>query len=169
MIHVYTGDGKGKTTASLGLALRCLGWGKRVCLIQFLKKGDGYGELRSLRAFPGCECVQFGRGELLTPDNVSPFDSREAARGLEHARMVVREKRADLLILDEINFVLHIGLIGIEEVKDLIRNCPAEIEIVLTGRHCPGEIKDLADYVSDMREIKHPYRQGKEGRKGIEF
>ncbi len=169
MIHIYTGDGKGKTTAALGLAVRALGWGKRVSLVQFMKKGSKYGELKSLGDFENCEIIQTGRDELLTPENVQPVDYEEAEKGLEYAEEILREKQADLLILDEINFALQIGLLKVGEIEALVRSCPPEVELVLTGRGCPEELRKLADYVSEIKEIKHPYREGVEGRKGIEY
>lgn len=169
MIHIYTGQGKGKTTAALGLAARALGWGMRVCLIQFLKGGSESGEVKSLKRFEDCECTRFGRAELLTPENVGEIDYEEAKKGLEYARRVIKERKTDLLILDEINFVVHFGLLKLEEVKALIISCPRQIELVLTGRYCPEQLLKLADYVSDIREIKHPYRKGIAGRKGIEY
>ncbi len=169
MIHIYTGDGKGKTTAALGLAVRALGWGKRVRLVQFMKQGRVYGESESLKRFENFESAQFGRCELLAPENIKPVDYEEAEKGLEYAREVLREKQADLLILDEINFALHIGLLKVGEIEALIRSCPPEVELVLTGRNCPEELRELADYVSEIKEIKHPYRKGTEGREGIEY
>ena len=169
MIHIYTGDGKGKTTAALGLAVRALGWGKKVRLIQFMKKGSEYGELKSLSGFKNCRIIQTGRDELLTPENLQPVDYEEAEKGLQHAREILRKKKADLLILDEINFALHIGLLKVGEVEALIQSCPPEVELVLTGRRCPQELLVLADYVSEIKEVKHPYREGIEGREGVEY
>ena len=169
MIHIYTGDGKGKTTAAIGLAVRALGWGKRVQLVQFMKKGCVYGESESLKRFENFESAQFGRCELLTPENVQPADYQEAEKGLQYAKGILGEKKADLLILDEINFALQIGLLKVGEIEALIRSCPPEVELVLTGRSCPEELLVLADYVSEIEEIKHPYREGTEAREGIEY
>ncbi|MCX6348848.1 MAG: cob(I)yrinic acid a,c-diamide adenosyltransferase [Candidatus Aureabacteria bacterium] len=169
LIQVYTGDGKGKTTAAVGLAARALGWGKKVCLIQFMKGGACYGELKILGKIRGCRTARFGRGCLLRKGTIKPIDRREAEKGLAFAGEVVAERKADVVILDEINVAVHFGLIPREEVTKLIQRCPKRIELVLIGRRCPREIMRLADYVSDIREIKHPYRKGVQGRRGIEY
>ena len=168
MIHVYTGNGKGKTTAALGLALRSLGRGRRVALLQFLKLRET-GEVRGLAEFKNCTIQQFGRENFITEETADELDRQLAEEGCSRAEEILRDKAADLVILDEINVVLHFNLIEIARVTDLIAACPPEIELVLTGRDCPPEIISLADYVSEIKEIKHPYRNGITARKGIEY
>ncbi len=168
MIHVYTGNGKGKTTASLGLALRSLGWGRRVALLQFLKLRET-GELRGLAGFKNCIIRQFGREDFITEETANDMDRQLAEEGCLKAEEILRDKTADLVILDEINVALHMKLIEITRVMDLIKACPPEIELVLTGRDCPPEIISLADYISEIKEIKHPYRKGIIAREGIEY
>ncbi len=165
MIHVYTGDGKGKTTAALGLALRSLGWGKRVCLIQFLK-AQASGEVEALTRFENCRVFRFGSRECLLDRPVSREDRRAAREGLKRAEEILREKAADLLILDEINVADRPATAGDGRVRNLIEICPPAVEMVLTGRNCPAEILAVADYVSDVREITHPYRKGIAERQG---
>ena len=168
MIHVYTGPGKGKTSAALGTALRSLGWGNRVALIRFLKNRPS-GECRALTAFDNCVIHRFGRGVLLTRDTIVPEDCRLAEEGLRRARETVKKRRADLLILDEINVALFFDLLAPEDILSLIDHTPPEIELILTGRNCPPEIIRRADYVTRFEEISHPYQRGIQGRRGIEY
>ena len=168
MIQVYTGNGKGKTTAAIGLALRSLGRGRRVALLQFLKLNET-GEMRGLSRFENCQVQQFGTSDFITEETARELDRQLAQEGCSRAEEILRDKSADLVILDEINVVLHFKLIEIARVTDLIAACPPEIELVLTGRDCPPEIISLADYVSEIKEIKHPYRNGITARKGIEY
>ena len=168
MIQVYTGNGKGKTTAAIGLALRSLGRGRRVALLQFLKLNET-GEMRGLSRFENCQVQQFGTSDFITEETAKELDRQLAQEGCSRAEEILCDKAADLVILDEINVALHLKLIKLERVIDLIAACPPEIELVLTGRDCPQEIISLADYVSEIKEIKHPYRKGIIAREGIEF
>jgi len=168
MIHVYTGNGKGKTTAAIGLALRSLGRGRRVALLQFLK-GRETGEIKGLARFENCKIRQFGTEDLITEGAAGEIDRQLAEEGCLWAEEILRDKSADLVILDEINVALHMKLVEITRVTDLIANCPPEIEMVLTGRNCPPEIIDLADYAGEIKEIKHPYQKGTIAREGIEY
>jgi len=168
MIHVYTGNGKGKTTAAIGLALRSLGWGSRVALLQFLKL-NASGELRGLARFKNCKVQQFGTENFITEETADELDRQLAEDGCSRAEEILSDKSADLVILDEINVALHLKLIEIKRIIDMIAVCPPEIELVLTGRDCPSEIISLADYVSEIKEIKHPYRNGITAREGIEY
>jgi cob(I)alamin adenosyltransferase len=169
MIQVYTGDGKGKTTAALGQALRALGHGMKVYMIQFMK-GRTYGELITCReCLPDFTIVMSGRDEFVNKEAPEEIDLRMAREGFELARKVVEEGRHHMLILDEINVAMDYGLLPLREVMDFLRSCPEEMEIVCTGRYAPPEIVELADLVSEVREIKHHYRRGVEMRKGIEY
>ena len=168
MIQIYTGNGKGKTTAALGLALRALGWGKRVRIVQFLKQSTT-GELKGLARFENCEIRQFGRDQFITRQTAEAIDHRLAKEGFARAEEIIRAQDVDLLILDEINVALDLNLLDLDRVRDLIKLCPPEIELVLTGRDAPPGIISLADYVSEIKEIKHPYQKGRMARKGIEY
>ena len=168
MIHIYTGPGKGKTSAALGTALRSLGWGRQVVIIQFLKNRPG-GEERALEAFDNCVIHRFGRGVFLRPETIQPEDRRLAAAGLERARAVVEKQRADLLILDEINVALFFNLLSPGDILTLIDQAPPEIELILTGRKCPPEIIRRADYATRFEEVAHPGRRGVAARQGIEY
>ena len=169
LVQVYTGDGKGKTTAAFGLALRALGRGLRVFIIQFLKGGFDFGELHVADKLPGLEVRAFGCGRFITASGPSQEDIEEAQKALKLAREVVMSGEYDIVILDEVNVALHFGLVELEDVLDLIRNKPEHVELVLTGRRAPEELIEVADLVTDMREVKHPYRRGMPPRPGIEF
>ncbi|MBS3102341.1 cob(I)yrinic acid a,c-diamide adenosyltransferase [Candidatus Woesearchaeota archaeon] len=183
LVHIITGDGKGKTTAAIGLAVRALGSNLRIYMIQFLKSGTT-GELFTIQKYlPGMNIIQFGvdavreRQQKLDEftDKGSKFtfnpdeEEREAAlMGFEHAKKIINSKEYDLVILDEINVVLDKGLIPINEVLELIKN-HGNVEMVFTGRDAPKEIIDAADYVNVVQKVKNPWDKGIKARKGIEF
>jgi cob(I)alamin adenosyltransferase len=167
-IQLYTGDGKGKTTAALGAALRAAGHGRRVVMIQFMK-GRLYGELEAAKRLEGFTIEQYGRDEFVDPKNPAPVDRDFAARGWRRAEELVREGGPDMLILDEINVAVAFGLIELERVLSFMREKPAPLELILTGRYAPAEMIALADTVTEMREIRHHYTSGVPARKGIEY
>ncbi|MCU0586102.1 MAG: cob(I)yrinic acid a,c-diamide adenosyltransferase [Desulfobacterales bacterium] len=166
-VQVYTGDGKGKTTAALGLALRAAGAGFAVFILQFLKRGD-YSEIDALKALSDRITVeQFGRGCLIrgAPE---PEDIAEGRRGLARAREVLRAGRHAVVILDEANVAAALGLFPAQELLDLIGLKPEATELVLTGRYAASEIIAQADLVTEMKALKHYYDQGVPARTGIE-
>ena len=183
LVHVVTGDGKGKTTSGLGLAVRALGSNLRVYMLQFLKSGNT-GELFTIKKhLPGMEIIQFGvdaikeRQQKLDAfvDKGSKFvfntddEEREAAMmGFEHAKKVISSGDYGLVILDEINVVLDKGLIPIKDVLDIIES-HGKVELYFTGRDAPQEIIEKADYVNIVKSIKHPWQKGIKARKGIEY
>jgi cob(I)alamin adenosyltransferase len=167
-IQLYTGNGKGKTTAALGAALRALGHGKRVAMIQFMK-GRLYGELAAAAKLDGFTIEQHGRDEFVDAANPAPVDRELAARGWRRAGELVREEGLDMLILDEINIAVSYGLVELAEVLSFMRAKPERLELILTGRYAPKEMMDLADTVTEMREIRHHYSRGVAARKGIEY
>lgn len=170
LLHVYTGRGKGKTTCALGLAVRALGHGANVTFIQFMKGWKNYGELTTASKLEGLEIIQTGRPDYVYKGREEPEDYEEARRGMEIAREIIAApENCDMLVLDEINVALEYGLISLESVIDLINNRPFEMELVLTGRDACREIIELADLVTEMREVKHPYKLGILARKGVEF
>ncbi|HUW65659.1 MAG TPA: cob(I)yrinic acid a,c-diamide adenosyltransferase [Spirochaetia bacterium] len=169
MVQVYTGNGKGKTTAVLGLALRSAGHGKRVFMLQFMKGSPDYGEVRAAALLPGFTLVQSGLPTFVDKANPSPEDLRLAAAGLARARQEITGGGWDLVILDEINVALDYGLLRVEDVEELIASRPAEMELVLTGRYANDRIIALADLVSEVKLVKHPYYRGVEAREGIEY
>jgi cob(I)alamin adenosyltransferase len=170
MIQVYTGDGKGKTTAALGLACRAVGHGFKVIMIQFLKGNMEYGEIATAKKLaPYLTIKQMGRGCLLKKsNNPEPEDIRAAQDGVALAHEVLQKGDYDIVILDEITVALDLGLIDTKAVLRLMDERPPHVELVLTGRYAPPEIIERADLVTEMEEIKHYYRQGIEARMGIE-
>jgi cob(I)alamin adenosyltransferase len=169
MVQIYTGDGKGKTTAALGLALRASGQGLRVYIIQFMKGWPFYGELESVKHLPGVTLRQFGRPDFVSKEHPDPEDIRQAGEALDHAREVVVSGQYDLVILDEINVALEFGLVPLADVTSLLEQRPPRVELVLTGRWAPPGLIARADLVTEMLAIKHPYNDGVQARKGIEF
>jgi len=169
MIQVYTGEGKGKTTAAFGLALRALGNGKKVVIVQFMKGRKDVGELKMGAKLQGLEIHQFGRPEFVDPMNPLPIDFELAKEGLKFAQRALKEKKPDLLILDEVNVALKFGLLKTADVLALLKSAPKNMEIVLTGRGAPKEIIEKADLVTEMKEVTHPFESGVPAREGVEF
>ncbi|NIT36100.1 MAG: cob(I)yrinic acid a,c-diamide adenosyltransferase [candidate division Zixibacteria bacterium] len=168
-VQVYTGDGKGKTTAALGLALRAWGHGARVLVIQFMKGRINYGELEAARRLEGFDVEQYGRESFVDRDEPAAEDVALAAEALARARQVAGANEYDLVILDEVNVAADYGLIKTEDILDLIAKKPPEMELVLTGRRPPAGFVEAADLVSEVQETKHHYRIGIPARKGIEY
>jgi cob(I)alamin adenosyltransferase len=167
-IHVYTGNGKGKTTAALGLALRAVGAGKKVFFAQFVK-GKIYSEIDAInRYIPEVTIKQYGRGCFIMNEPTSE-DIQAAKEGLEEVRAVIRSEQYDVVVLDEATIALHYKLFSVEELIAVLQEKPEETEIVITGRYAPGELIRLADLVTEMKEIKHYYTKGIPARKGIEY
>jgi cob(I)alamin adenosyltransferase len=169
LIQVYTGNGKGKTTAALGLALRAVGREMRVCMIQFMKGGGPYGEqLAAEKLAPFLTILQTGRDDWCRKSVPSPDDIRLAREALTLAKEKLTGNRYELVILDEINNAVHYGLVPVDDVLQLIALKPETVELVLTGRNADARIIDAADLVTEMREIKHYYKKGIPARLGIE-
>jgi cob(I)alamin adenosyltransferase len=169
LVQVYTGDGKGKTSAAFGLALRAIGRGLKVYIIQFIKGGFDYGELYVVDKLPNITLKAFGRGKFVTQQPPSEEDVKLAEEALQLAEKIIKSGEYDLVILDEINVALSLKLISLEKVLELIKGKPKHVELVLTGRYAPKEIIDAADLVTEMREVKHPFKKGCQAREGIEF
>jgi cob(I)alamin adenosyltransferase len=169
LIQVYTGSGKGKTSAAFGLALRAIGRGLKVFIIQFIKGGFDYGELYVVDKLPNLELKAFGRGKFITEKPAGKEDIGLAEEALALAEKVVKSGEYDVVILDEINVALNLKLISLEKVLKLLKNKPTHVELVLTGRYAPSEIIEAADLVTEMKEVKHPFNKGFQARKGIEY
>ncbi len=168
LVQVYTGNGKGKTSAAFGAALRAVGRGLKVYIIQFIKGGFDYGELHSVKNIPNLKLTAFGRGRFITESKPPKEDVKLAREGFELATKVVQSGEYDMIVLDEINVALHLKMISVDEVLKLIKSKPKHVELVLTGRSAPAQIIEIADLVTEMKEVKHPYTQGIPPRKGIE-
>nr|WP_258359295.1 cob(I)yrinic acid a,c-diamide adenosyltransferase [Moorella sulfitireducens] len=169
MVQVYTGDAKGKSTAAFGLALRACGHGLKVLIVQFMKTPD-YGEHKAFRRLaPEVEVKTFGRKGFIHRGGARQEDYEQARAALAFAREAMQRGSIDVLILDEINNALYYGLLAEEEVQVFLKEKPAQVEVVLTGRNAPPGIIAAADLVTEMRQIKHPYEKGIKARKGIEY
>jgi len=170
LVIVHTGNGKGKTTAALGLALRAVGQGLKVSVVQFIKGSWKYGELRAPEFLPGFEIQAMGRG-FVDPGSAEPHpeDLALARETFAAARDKVVSGRYDLVILDEVNYAVRFGLLGVESVLQLIREKPPQVHLVLTGRDARPEVVEAADLVTEMREVKHPFASGVKAQRGIEF
>ena len=167
--HVYTGDGKGKTTASLGLAVRAAGNGLRVLVLQFLKGHEMTGERVAARSLePGLQIRPMGRDGLLRPGDVIGEDAELATAALAQTRDEISSGSWDLIVLDEINSACALGLVPVEAVLELMDTKPEGLELVMTGRGAPAEVIEKADLVTEMREVKHYFQQGVNARRGIE-
>jgi len=165
-IHVYTGNGKGKTTAALGLCLRAAAAGKKVYIGQFVK-GMHYSELDLLPTIANIDLKQYGRGCFIYADPTEA-DIIAAQAGLSEMAQILSSGEYDLVVLDEVNIALYYGLISIDDLKTALLARDRQVEVVLTGRYAPQELIDMADLVTEMLEIKHYYNQGVEARTGIE-
>ncbi len=168
LMHVYTGEGKGKSTAAFGLALRAWGRGLRICIIQFMKFGEDYGEVVAARKLKGLELFQFGSRGFIVKGKHTAEDVRLAKLGLDKAREALTSGNYDLVILDEVNVATDFGLLREEEVLRTVRS-RGKVEVVLTGRWAPSSFIDEADLVTEMKPLKHPYDSGVEARPGVEY
>ena len=172
LVIVYTGKGKGKTTAALGMALRALGYDYKVCMIQFIKGSWHYGEMTSSKRLePEFELTAVGKGFVGIMDDKSPIEDHKkiAAEALSIAREKLSSQKYNIVILDEINYAVNLGLVSVDDVRDLIRSKPPEVNLVLTGNHVSDKIVEAADLVTEMKEIKHPFKSGIKAKKGIDF
>jgi len=168
-VQVYTGNGKGKTTAALGLSVRAAGHGLRTAIVQFMKGWIDYGELNGVRMLaPYVEIHQAGRDTFVNRNEPDPEDIRLAREGWELAKRIIAERKADIVVLDEINCAMDFGLIPVEDVLDAIRSKPAGMELILTGRGAPKAVIEAADLVTEMKEVKHYYAKGVDARVGVE-
>lgn len=173
-IQVYTGDGKGKTTASLGLAMRALGRCWKVLIIMFTKGGNDYGELNSFMELSptiseNLKIVQAGLDRIVYKDNQTEKDNEEIKKGWEIAKQAIENHEYQLIILDEANIAIDMGIIDVDEVVKVLQNKPEEMEIVLTGRNANPKIIEIAHLVSKIEPVKHYWDTGIAARKGIEY
>ena len=172
LVIVYTGSGKGKTTAALGIALRATGYKKRICMIQFIKGSWHYGEMdSSKRLEPEFEMVAVGKGFVGIIDDKSPREDHEniAKEAVKVSNEKIQSGDYDIVILDEINYAVNLKLITVEQVLDIIKSKPRTVDLVLTGNHAKEEVIEIADLVTEMRVIKHPFQRGIKAKEGIDF
>ena len=172
LVIVYTGNGKGKTTAALGLAMRAVGYDHKVCMLQFIKGSWHYGEMDSSKKLePNFELIAIGKGFVGILDDNSPREEHEkyAAEALRICREKINSGNYNVVILDEVNYAINLGLIDVQEIIKIIKEKPSNLDLVLTGRDVKEEIVELADLVTEMKEIKHPFKSGIKAKKGIDF
>jgi cob(I)alamin adenosyltransferase len=172
LVIVYTGNGKGKTTAALGMALRAVGHGYKICMIQFIKGSWHYGEMTSSKRLePEFELIAAGKGFVGIIDDKTPLDVHKkiAQEAVQLSKEKILSEKYDIVILDEINYAVNLGLVDVSQVLDLIKHKPATLTLVLTGNHAKDEVIDVADLVTEMKEIKHPFKRGIRAKKGIDF
>lgn len=172
LVLVLTGDGKGKTTSCLGMAVRAVGYGMRVTMVQFIKGSLHYGELDGAkRLAPEFELIPMGKGFVGIRGDTLPVEehAKAAARAIAAARKKMLSGKVDVIILDEVNVALHLGLLRLEDVLSLIREKPPAVHLILSGRNAHEEVIRLAHLVTEMRPIKHPYEMGIEAEKGIDY
>jgi len=169
---VYTGKGKGKTTAALGLALRATGYDKKICMIQFIKGSWHYGEMDSTKKLePKFEMVAVGKGFVGIIDDKSTKEDHEkvAKEAIKISNEKIQSGKYDIIILDEINYAVNLNLISVDDVLKLIKTKRDDMDLVLTGNYARKEVIEIADLVTEMKEIKHPFQKGIKARKGIDF
>ena len=169
-VQVYTGDGKGKTTASLGLVCRAAGYGHRACIVSFLKGDPNYGELRFIREhMPMVDYHLAGRMNFVDPSDPDPADIEIALEGMKTAREAIASGDYHLVVLDEVNVAVNLGLVDEDDVLALCDGRSEHVELVFTGRDASARIVERADLVTEMRMVKHFYEAGIPARRGIEF
>lgn len=168
MLQVYTGTGKGKTTAALGVVLRGAGYGLKTLMLSFLKDDPEYGEAKAAHLIPGFVLKQVGRDAFVNFHNPDPVDLKMCRDGWELAKQAISEKAADIIILDELNIVLATKMLPVDEVAEFLSQNKDKTEIILTGRGAPQEIIKIADLVTDMQEVKHYFHKGVSSRSGID-
>jgi cob(I)alamin adenosyltransferase len=172
LLIVYTGDGKGKTTAALGMTVRAVGYDWNVCVIQFIKGSWKYGELDGIKKLaPNVELNVMGEGFVGIIDDKKPIEDHRAAakKALELALVKIASGKYNLVILDELNVAVSLGLVMPDEMEKLIAEKPPQLHLVITGRGATKWLIDKADLVTEMREIKHPYQKGILAQKGVDF
>jgi len=169
LVQVFTGEGKGKTSAGVGIVIRALGQGLKVCVVVFIKGNRTSGEWTFLSKIPDVEIARYGLGKLIDPDNIKPEEKEQAREALEFARKAVSTDNYDIVVMDEVNVAVRHKLIDVDGVLKLIRDKPAKVELILTGRYADPQIIQMADLVTELQKIKHPYDRGIKARRGIEY
>jgi cob(I)alamin adenosyltransferase len=170
LVQVFTGDGKGKTTAALGTILRAAGHGLNIFIIFFIKGHYAYGEYSTLAKLPNVRLASFGRRQFIYKNKeINPEEKKQAEAALTAAREAINSGHYDLVVLDEINVALDFHLIEMDDVISLIKNRPPHVELILTGRNADVTLIEMADLVTEMVKVKHPFDKGVKARQGIEY
>ena len=169
LVQIFTGDGKGKTSAALGTVVRALGKRLRVCIVVFMKGDYPYSEWAFLSQVPGIEIARYGFNTFTNPDDVKPEEKEQAEKALAHAREAMLGGKYDIIVMDEVNVASGWGLIRVDDVLALLDDRPSNVELILTGRDADARLIERADMVSEIKKIKHPYDKGILARKGIDY
>jgi len=169
LVEVYTGNGKGKTSAAMGVALRAVAADKHVHIVYFMKGNQPYGEQIALSRLPNVTFSKFGTDSFVDPENITNNDKQEAHKAFLRAQEVIFSNNYDLVILDEINIAAAWKLLDIDDVLRMITMKPKKVDLILTGRYADSRLIDIADLVTEMVEIKHPYTTGIQARQGIDY
>ena len=169
LVEIFTGEGKGKTSAALGVALRALGYGLKVCIIYFMKGDYPYSEQKVLSRLPNINLTRFGKRGFVDPKNIKEEDRKQAREALEAARDAVTSGKYDVVVLDEVNVATAWDILDTSDVVQLIKKKPPNVELILTGRYADDRLIELADMVTEMKEIKHPHNRGISAREGIDY
>jgi len=169
LVEIFTGSGKGKTSAALGMVLRALGHGLRVHIIFFMKGNYPYGERNMLPQLTNVSFQSFGHEQFVDPQNVKSEEREQAGEALQAARAAIASGKFDLVVLDEVNVAVAWKLIEVEDLLKLIEDKPQNVELILTGRYADQRLIERADLVTEMVEVKHPYQKGIKARKGMEY
>jgi cob(I)alamin adenosyltransferase len=169
LVEVFTGNGKGKTSAALGMVLRACGHDLRIYIVHFMKGDYSYGEQQVLSKLPNVSFSRFGQKGFVDPANVKSEDKEQASLALRAAQQAMLSGDYDLVVLDEVNLASAWELVDTEDVVKLIKQKPNEVELILTGRCADARLVELADLVTEMVEVKHPYTKGMAARKGFDY
>jgi len=169
LVQVFTGNGKGKTSAALGAVLRAVGHGLKVYIVFFMKGKYPYGEFSTLPKLPNVDVASFGLRCLINPADINPEEIEQAKLALSAARKAMLSGNYDMVVLDEVNVAVYFKLIELDDVVRLIGDKPRNVELILTGRYADAKLIELADLVTEMVKLKHPYDKGVKARKGIEY
>lgn len=169
LIEIFTGNGRGKSSAALGIVIRALGHDLRVHIVYFMKGDFRYGEQKVLSQIPKVTFATFGQEGFVDPANIQPEEREQARQAMGEARSAIFSNQFDLIVLDEVNVALAWKLVDLDEMIEIIKDKPDNVELILTGRYADGRITRLADLVTEMIEVKHPYQQGIVSRRGFYY
>ena len=169
LVQLFTGDGRGKTSAALGTVMRASGYGLMICVVFFMKGKHELGEYKVLSELDNVDWTAFGRSSLLGPEDISAEDRELGEKALMLAKRAIESGQYDLVVMDEINTAVAWKIVGLESVLKLIKDKPDNVELILTGRYAVPQLVATADLVTKMVNIKHPYDKGIEARKGIDY
>lgn len=169
LVQIFTGDGKGKTSAALGTVVRALGRGLKVCIVVFMKGDYPYSEWKFLQDIPGVTIARFGFISFTDPHNVKPEEKEQARKALDYARESMLSGEYDMVVLDEVNVASGWGLVEVDDVISMVKERPLSVELILTGRSADDRLVEIADMVTECRKVKHPYDKGILARRGIDY